>query len=388
VQHAHAEARAGDVPSHTILMASTVPLAAPWNGADKNLARTLILRDEFDRFIVQTRTGEPWPVGRVQPVMVRESGALPTTAQKARSLGFLLRWTHSSDVVHLVASMVDPPAGLGRALRVWGAVARRPIVHSLPSLGDRPVDSREFFGDATVVFSELTRDRLLHAGLSNVVRIDPPLDFEALAPREPAAEIRRRLDIEAGAILYPGHHGSGSGIPQMIEAVASLPRQFDETALVLACRAHAWQNRESEERAALRLAAAAGIGHRLRIVSEIQDMPALIEACSLTALVPETLTGKMDLPMVILESLFLGRAVVIGDYQPLREALFGGGIAVPYGDVHALRNSLARLLSDSDLRAHLGRQGHAEVIARCEPRRIVDRYREIYSECLSGPRKA
>ena len=43
-----------------ILMASSVPLAKPWNGADKNLANLLVRRDRHNHFVVHTSAKEPW----------------------------------------------------------------------------------------------------------------------------------------------------------------------------------------------------------------------------------------------------------------------------------------------------------------------------------------
>ena len=92
-------------------------------------------------------------------------------------------------------------------------------------------------------------------------------------------------------------------------------------------------------------------------------MPVLIRACAVTALVPATLSGKMDLPMVLLESLALERPVLVTDRAPMNEAVLDGGLTVGYGDVAATCAALERLLRLPDEAAVLARAGAARLRA-------------------------
>ena len=56
----------------------------------------------------------------------------------------------------------------------------------------------------------------------------------------------------------------------------------------------------------------------------------------------------MAIPMVLLESLALGRPIVTGDRPPLSEAILGGGLGARPGDAGALADSLSRLLADPE----------------------------------------
>jgi phosphatidylinositol alpha-mannosyltransferase len=86
---------------------------------------------------------------------------------------------------------------------------------------------------------------------------------------------------------------------------------------------------------------------------------------------------------VILESLALGRPAIVSDRAPISEALLGGGgHAVPYGDARALAHSLGRLLRDPPLRRDLADRGRAAVLERCDPKRVVTRYQQIYDRVL------
>jgi glycosyltransferase involved in cell wall biosynthesis len=371
-----------------ILMVSSVPLAKPWNGADKNLANLLVRRDRHNHFVVHTSAKEPWdPQSDVTAIRSRRVSAMPTTEQRLREIGYMLRHSGSADLIHLVASLHGPSSWTGPALRAWSTFRQRPLVHTLPSVGDVPIERRNFAGDATVVVSEHTRRRLQDHGVSNVFRVYPPLETDSLHPVHPArAEAAiREFGLGDRAILYPAHYGEDSGIREIIQAFSRLRGDLapHEPVLVLACRSHAWQDPEAERLKILQQAAEAGISDRIRVLGHVFDMPALIRACAVTVLVPRRLNAKMDLPLVILESLALGRPVIVGDQAPISEALLGeGGFRVPYGNVPALASALARLLGSVELRQKLAEAGRASVLEHCDPENVVEHYQEIYDRVV------
>ena len=246
-------------------------------------------------------------------------------------------------------------------------------------IGDSPIRRGNFPGDVTVVVSEHTRQLLVTHGVSNVVRVFPPLDATQLRPRSPVGEVAAALDLGPRAVLYPAHYGPKSGISEMIAAFARLPAALADAILVLACRTHPHQDRQQEEERVRQQAAAHGISKRVRILGNVADMPALIAACAVTTLVPGEMASKMDLPLVVLESLALARPVIVSDRPPISESLLrGGGEAVPHGDVPALAAALTRLLTDASLRAALGSKGQQAVLEQCQPDAVVARFQAIY----------
>lgn len=370
---------------HRVLVVGSLPLASPWNGADKNLARLLVRRDPDNHFVVQTNLDEEWgDPCHVTAIRCRRTDPMPTNAQKLRAFAYALRHSGSADLIHLVATVHSPTPLAGVAFRAVSRLRRRPVLHTVPSVGDLPINRRNFVGDATVVVSEYTRRRLTEAGIPNVFRVYPPLDADALEPQsqDAPAQLRRRLRLGQKAILYPAHYGERSGISETLRAFAEVRalRGLEDATLVLACRTHPWQDREQEERRVLDLAQDLGVKGAVRITGSVANMPALILACAVTALVPEKLGGKMDLPLVVLESLALGRPAIVSDRTPINEALLGGGgYAVPYGDVPALSRAMSSLLGDSRLRDRLGDRGRAAVREACDPRQVTTEYHRIYN---------
>jgi glycosyltransferase involved in cell wall biosynthesis len=123
----------------------------------------------------------------------------------------------------------------------------------------------------------------------------------------------------------------------------------------------------------------------VRVLSSVEDMPALILACAVTVLVPRILASKMDLPLIVLESLALGRPAIVSREPPLAEALFGaGGYAVRAGDHAALTDALTRVLEAPDTAHELGRRGRAATLAACDPATAVSRYQGVYALALQA----
>jgi glycosyltransferase involved in cell wall biosynthesis len=361
-----------------VLVVCSTPLAAPWNGADKNIARALVRADTHNRYIVQSAPGEEWPE-HVRAIETQARGAMPTRMQKLRAFAFLVQHAREADVVHLIASLGTPFPGSARAVRLWLHLLHKPIVHSMPSIGGVAMQPASFPGDLSVVFSESTRVHLEDCGMRRVVRIYPPLDFARLRAAHDACRMARDLALGEHAVLYPAHWGGGSGIEDILAAFARLPAALDDAVLVLACRPRVGCDVDHEREHVAALASNLGITRRLRVLGAVDDMPALIRACALTALAPTRMNAKMDLPMVVLESLALERPVVLADREPLREALLGhAGYLAPPGDIATLSAMLAHLLGDPAERARLGAAGRAAACWLCDPESAVARYRVFY----------
>ena len=96
---------------------------------------------------------------------------------------------------------------------------------------------------------------------------------------------------EIGPVLNPAHYGDKSGIREIVQAFSGLrrfPIHTEGAVLVLACRSHPWQDPEAERQEILKQTAEAGISDRVRVLGHVADMPGLISACAVTALVPES----------------------------------------------------------------------------------------------------
>jgi glycosyltransferase involved in cell wall biosynthesis len=89
----------------------------------------------------------------------------------------------------------------------------------------------------------------------------------------------------------------------------------------------------------------------------------------------------------LLEALAAGKPVVVADIAPMNEILQHydkadrqPGVLVPPGDATALAEALAALLSDAELRQHMGVSGEKLVRQRYHIAGMAASYRQLYQE--------
>jgi len=123
--------------------------------------------------------------------------------------------------------------------------------------------------------------------------------------------------------------------------------------------------------------AAAASGRRVEYLGSL-DRAALHREYARAAVVmmPSRFEG---LGMVALEAQSAGTPVVGYDVDGLRDAVRGGGVLVASGDVPALRDAVAALLSDRARRFEIGERGREAMRAEQSWDTVAARLEEIYS---------
>jgi glycosyltransferase involved in cell wall biosynthesis len=93
---------------------------------------------------------------------------------------------------------------------------------------------------------------------------------------------------------------------------------------------------------------------------------------------------REGLPMVLLEAMARGRAVVATPVGGIPSLVEGGvtGLLVPPGDADSLRHAIERLLADPDLRRRLGEAARARVSELCSWERVTEATLDAYASAL------
>lgn len=99
-----------------------------------------------------------------------------------------------------------------------------------------------------------------------------------------------------------------------------------------------------------------GLSHRIHLLGTRQDVPNLLSGCDLFALP----TQQEASGTVFVEAAACGLPVVATDVGGVSEMMRAGqtGFLVPAKDADALRQTLARLIDDPELRVKMGRAGY------------------------------
>lgn len=352
------------------------PVVPPWNDSSKNLARDVAggMRRHSPR--VFSRPGAAWQPARgsIEVLGSGRTGFAPSIASRLGVLRYLALGPRA-DLWHFFFAPNRRTSGVAGALSRLRSI---PTVHSICS---RPRDlrnaSRFLFADRNVVLSRSTEDALRDAGARGVVRIAPAVPPLAVPDEDARRRSRERFGLPRGAplIVYPGDLEHGAGAQRIIDAHA---RGRRDAVLVMACRDKTPAARDAE--AALRRRTSA----RVHWVGETLDIHALLGAADVVALPSSDLFAKMDLPLVLIEAMWLERAVVVAEDSPAAE-LAAGVLAVAPA-IDAIAEAIDGLLGDDGARAALGEEARRTAARRYHPRAMVDAYEALYDEVLDGDR--
>jgi len=366
-----------------ILMVSK-PIAPPWNDSSKNLVRDIASYTLRHHATVMTQRGDEPPLRAVtcEPVYGRRTSRFaPALRDNAQVLLRLLTGSRH-DIWHFFFAPNPRSSAAGRLAARARRVRTVQTVCSAPRAGvDLP---RLLFADLTVVLSRYTEAIALRAGVPpDTLRCIAP----AVAPLEPPAESDlRRLRLQFGLapesplIVYPGDLEVSQAAERMLRAHVLLQREHGAQ-LALACRAKTPRAREHEQRLRA-LAHTLGIESSVRFIGETPQIHGLLAAAEVVALPAEDLYAKMDLPLVLIEAMLLGRAVVVAEGTPAAELCDGdAAVAVP-ADADAVAHAISGLLRDPQGRAQLGARARAAALARHHPAVVASAYEALYDELL------
>ncbi len=365
-----------------ILMVSK-PIAPPWNDSSKNLVRDLAGHLERHEAVTLCRRGDPALAGHhCERIYPAGSGAFaPALRDNAIVLARLLAGRRH-DLWHFFFA---PNPRSSKACELAARVRGAPTVQTVCSAPAEGSDLNELlFADRTVVLSEHTEQRLLAAGVPpESLRRIPPCS-RPLSPLSPDArsEMRGALGIgdSTPMLAYPGDLEFSRGAARCLEALAALGDRSDVT-LVMACRAKTAAARAAE--AQLReLASRLGLGPRVRWVGETDRIHDLIGCADVVLLPSETLFAKMDLPMVLIEAMFLARPALVLAGTPAAELAEQGGARAVEHRADALTAAVVELLDGPDARTRLGLRAREVAIERYHPDAMAGAYEALYDELL------
>jgi phosphatidylinositol alpha-1,6-mannosyltransferase len=265
---------------------------------------------------------------------------------------------------------------------------RVPIVQTVASPPRRFARlSQLLFGDAVVVQSRATRGKLLAAAheegftLPPISVIPPPVPELAVPDAAALERARAELGVAAGSrlVLYPGDLEVSSGAEVTRSLVAPLVQRFPDVVVVFAYRNKT--PAAGEHAARLRQSLS---GQRVVVSDRVSNMHALLAASEIVIFPVDDLWGKVDQPIVLLESLALGVPCVVLDQGPLRD--IAGASKVATIDAGDWLTSVSAMLASAELRARHVSAGRAAASAVYASGVVAKAYEAIYLEVLQRRR--
>jgi glycosyltransferase involved in cell wall biosynthesis len=346
------------------------PLGPPWNDGAKNLVRDLAEASHRYRFRCLVPKGVPAPGGHIaEPIYSGGGQYAPSLLQNLRVLARLAK----PDDVSLYHFFFAPNPKTSMVASALMKLRRRPTVHTVVS---KPSGRPPLFADVHIALSESTAATLRDLGARDVRVIPPGLPLEPPNLGERGLEFRKRMVLtsrrfqprhQKPLVLFAGDLVAGGGARVFAQAAAT-SKAFHA---VFACRPKGAGH--AAERAAVQQ-----IVMDASFMGQVTDMAALLSVVDVVCLPATNLLGKMDIPMVLLEALRLGKPVIVSDRPPLSELDQPGVIQVE-PTAEALRVAIEDLLPATHAPTSLS--GRYDIL------RMAAAYEDIYEELLLGGTK-
>lgn len=264
---------------------------------------------------------------------------------------------------------------------IAGRIARKPVVLHLheenePDLLGKLRGYSVRIADAAIAVSPAVRDSLPDHARERATVITNGVDAEAIKPAPADPAIRDQLTDSPGdpVVLTACRLDPRKGVQHVIAAIADLPPGFENVRMAIAGSG----SLDPAYAATLEQLAAEKLPGRVRFLGHRDDVVDLFHAADVLALA-STLEG---MPLGVLEAQAAGLPVVAWPAAGIPELIDHGvnGLIAEYESVEDLTTQLAKVLSDSELRASMATAARESVLAH----HTLELQADLQAELLRG----
>lgn len=356
-------------------------MVPPWNDSAKNIVRDLAASGiRYTYRVMGTRGAKsPGPAAVVERVYSISGAFAPGLKQNLAVLKRLL----TPDRAPVYHFFFAPNPRTSQTARLVLKVKKRKVVHTICSTpATLEGVAGLMFADRVVAVSRHTRGLLKMHGVNNVVHIPPCVPLTPPVTGVRKARAREFLGLpEARLVVFPGDYEFSNAAVICAEAlpiICSVP----DVHFVFACRIKRPPSLEAERTIKERVDAL-GLTGRVTFLNDVEDMEALVAASVLTVLPADSLYAKMDIPLVLLESLREGVPIVVSDHGPLPELVEEPvGVSVASGKAEPFGLAVKELLESPLVVARMGEAGQKLVRTTYSPEAMARHYEALYDELL------
>lgn len=193
------------------------------------------------------------------------------------------------------------------------------IIQFIPSLDPQLDLKKMLIGDKFIVISNFTHDRLVQAKVdpSNILLLNPFVNTGMLDTFVSTAQTHETNKIN---ILYLGEYSKRLGsFPFLYQLGKKLLATYPNVTLTLACRLFSKEDQKQENIVKNSLAEQ-GFENRVSFLNFVPEVYQLIQDSTFMVFPATHMGDKFDIPLVLLESLYLNKPTFVSNIAPLPEA--------------------------------------------------------------------
>lgn len=357
----------------------TRQISPPWDEGSKNLVWGMANHiEKCNIHLLTTREASIKAKKNITLERIYPSKEL-SIIQKANLFRRLLKKDPEINIYHFFFHPTYLTSSLSKLILRYKGKAS---IQTIPSVFKRDSNPRRYIlGDKIVVLSNFMKEKLSSEGIDGVVKINPGVDVDIFNPNGNSEDLRKSLGLsDEPIILYAGDYSYNRGIGDILSALPEVLRSTPDLKIIIACRIKNQKDIKIREHFIERLNK---LGHLksvmfLNTVDNIQELINLSDVCIFPA---KDMYAKVDIPIILLESLSEEKPIIITDIRPLNEIMVENvGIKIPPGDHEALSSSIIRLIQNTDERRKMGKEGRKMVKKQFNIINMAKQYENLYKE--------
>ena len=370
--------------SKSILLA-TRPLVPPWDEASKNFAYFLG-REVVGHNLSLLTTTIPLVGLResVQQIPIFLSGHFNLSAKWAL---FRYLWSarHSFDVTHYIFT---PTKTNTRLIKNFAFPTKGKTLQTIATLRQDLYSEEEIrsllFADQLVVYTDTTKASLNDLGFTNVTRIYPGIDLKRYQKAPKNMDFIRSLGFDEShfLVMYPGEYTRLGATNMLVESLTTFFLSNPDTNIrfVFANRiknAHDQKKKEWVQETLGR----AGLAKFVAYSDTVPDMPSLYNSADVIAFPVVNLSGKFDVPLIIIEAYACGTPVILSDLKEFSE--FSNPkicVSIEAGSGARFTESMAYLKDNPLVCEQLGQNARQYAEEHFDLTETARQYADIYSQ--------
>ncbi len=366
------------------VLLATRPITPPWDEASKNFAYFLG-KSITDHRLTLLGTPTPLPDLPAAATLLPIFGKSHLDAfEKARLFWFLWKARNTYDITHYLFTPAKTNSFL---IKNFLLPKKGSTVQTIATLRSDLYSKEELksllYADKLVVYTDETKGKLRDLGFTNVIRIYPGIDTNLYRPQEKNQEFLQSLGLTSDHIiaLYPGEYVRLGATDTLTTFCIEYFTKHPDSPLrfVFACRVknEADAMKKSEVQKKLQ---DAGVSEFVVYTDTVPDMPSLYNLSDIILFPVENLSGKFDVPLVIIEAYACQKPVILSDLSQFRE--FSGPnicVTIPKGDIRSLEESIENLIADPSKRRELGTAARHFVEEKFDLTNTAREYSLLYS---------
>lgn len=368
--------------NNSILFVSK-PLTPPWNDSNKNIAFQIAKYNNGLNFYLMTKDGVKFNYSHLKEIPIySDSGKLaPSISQNAKVLSHLLMVKKDVNILHYFFTPNPLTSYIGKF------VTKLKSKDSIQTLTSFPIKTNNLknllFANKIITLSKDSENKLKSIGVNNSKTIYPGIEIPIELNTDNLEQVRKNFKAtndDKKVITYPGDYHYSDNKELLKKIITNMKSFSFDCKLILACRIKTELDKTVERELK---SLALNLNADVCFLNNIPYIKELLFISDLVIFPINSLYAKMDIPLVLLEALYLETPILISDFAPLNEIIIENcGLKFKMNDSEDFIRKIELFFNDKSLREELINNTKLNVSENFSSQQMAEKYFKIYKEYL------